>query len=163
VDFLFSRTLQLSFKAAAALPWTLFYRNPLTEGGEDRFECSFDKVPDCSLYPVTYLLPLKESSSGKGEGLQGIEERRFPEAYWQALKIFSSERHPKCIARTRMLRYLIFGNTPLFTHPKEFSNTAAGHWWVIVLNEYHGAYCEYLFSHELSARSASLHNYAARR
>lgn len=35
-------------------------QKPAFQGGEDRFECSFDKVSNRSLYPVTYLLPLKE-------------------------------------------------------------------------------------------------------
>jgi len=48
----------------------------LAGAGEDRFECSFDKVPRRSLYPVTYLLPLKERPDRGRAAARGSETRR---------------------------------------------------------------------------------------
>jgi len=118
---LFSQTLYPSFKAAA-FPWTLFYRNPLSR--EEKTDLSAPSIKFYRPFFVSCYLftPVKRTSQLRKKDCKESRKEGF---HWRALKIFSNWDHPRCIARAWILRYLVFGNTLVFIYPKEFSNTAA--------------------------------------
>jgi len=108
-DFLFSQTLYPSFKAAA-FPWTLFYRNPLSR--EEKTDLSAPSIKFYRPFFVSCYLftPVKRTSQLRKKDCKESRKEGF---HWRALKIFSNWDHPRCIAQAWILRYLVFGNTYL--------------------------------------------------
>lgn len=135
--------------------WTLFYRNLLSR--EEKTDLSApDKVTDCSLYPVTYLLPLKERPDW-GKKAAGNREKKVSSSTLASFKDLFNRRHPKCIARAG--RCVISYSAICSYYPaKRIFQYCSGYWWVIVHSgEYQDACREYLFTNcELSMHSPAI-------